>query len=204
MVPVMLGLGLINVNAVIGTIFASKLIDPTLAPSAIDKAFRVYMLPRDVLGRDRDVLYPSSPGSRPAATWRLPRHGLDRPAPDQLPARSGGRRLGRSGGADRASPLRARRVHPRPDDGGRGCARRLLARAHLQRDDADAEPRLLRPAGAVDADARRPRPRRPHHRARRSSTASAPGESRSRSRWRTSSASCSCSRRCAGAWDVST
>ena len=46
MLPVMLGLGLINVNAVIGTIVASKLIDPTIAPNAIDKAFRVYMLPQ--------------------------------------------------------------------------------------------------------------------------------------------------------------
>jgi peptidoglycan biosynthesis protein MviN/MurJ (putative lipid II flippase) len=35
MVPVTLGLGLINVNAVIDTFFASRLIDPNLAPTAI-------------------------------------------------------------------------------------------------------------------------------------------------------------------------
>jgi len=46
MLPVTLGLGLINVNAVIDTTFASRLIDPTLAPTAIDKAFRLYMLPQ--------------------------------------------------------------------------------------------------------------------------------------------------------------
>jgi putative peptidoglycan lipid II flippase len=46
MIPVTLGLGLINVNAVIDTLFASRLLDPNLAPRAIDLAFRVYMLPQ--------------------------------------------------------------------------------------------------------------------------------------------------------------
>ncbi len=48
MLPVTLGLGLINVNAVVDTLFASRLIDPELAPTAIDKAFRIYMLPQGV------------------------------------------------------------------------------------------------------------------------------------------------------------
>jgi putative peptidoglycan lipid II flippase len=48
MIPVALGLGLINVNAVIDTLFASRLIDPNLAPTAIDKAFRLYMLPQGI------------------------------------------------------------------------------------------------------------------------------------------------------------
>ena len=60
MVPVILGLGLINVNAVIGTIVASKLIDPTIAPNAIDKAFRIYMLPQGMFSvAVATVLYPS-------------------------------------------------------------------------------------------------------------------------------------------------
>ena len=46
MLPVTLTLGLINVNAVIDTLFASRLLDPELAPAAIDKAFRLYMLPQ--------------------------------------------------------------------------------------------------------------------------------------------------------------
>src|SRR3954471_3642741 len=46
MIPVTLGLGLINVNALIDTLFASRLIDPDLAPTAIQKAFLVYMLPQ--------------------------------------------------------------------------------------------------------------------------------------------------------------
>jgi putative peptidoglycan lipid II flippase len=33
------------VNAVVGTLFASRLIDPNLAPRAINNAFRLYMLP---------------------------------------------------------------------------------------------------------------------------------------------------------------
>jgi putative peptidoglycan lipid II flippase len=60
MLPVMLGLGLINVNAVIDSIFASRLIDGSLAPTAIDKAFRVYMLPQGVFSvAVATVLFPS-------------------------------------------------------------------------------------------------------------------------------------------------
>ena len=44
--PVILGIGLINFNALIGTFFASRYIDPNVAPAAIDAAFRVYMLPQ--------------------------------------------------------------------------------------------------------------------------------------------------------------
>jgi putative peptidoglycan lipid II flippase len=46
MLPVTLTIGLINVNFVVDTLFASRLIDPELAPASIDKAFRLYMLPQ--------------------------------------------------------------------------------------------------------------------------------------------------------------
>jgi putative peptidoglycan lipid II flippase len=46
MLPVSLGLGLINFNALVATFFAARYIDPEIAPTAIDKAFRVYMLPQ--------------------------------------------------------------------------------------------------------------------------------------------------------------
>ncbi|HXV33981.1 MAG TPA: murein biosynthesis integral membrane protein MurJ [Gaiellaceae bacterium] len=46
MLPVTLGIGLINFNLVINTFFASRFVDPQLAPSAIDAAFRIYMLPQ--------------------------------------------------------------------------------------------------------------------------------------------------------------
>ena len=58
--PVMLGLGLINVNAVIGTFVAATWIDPTIAPSAIDKAFRIYMLPQGMFSvAVATVLFPT-------------------------------------------------------------------------------------------------------------------------------------------------
>jgi putative peptidoglycan lipid II flippase len=60
MVPVMLGLGLINFNAVVGTFFASRYIDPTLAPAAIDAAFRIYMLPQGMFSvAVATVLFPA-------------------------------------------------------------------------------------------------------------------------------------------------
>jgi putative peptidoglycan lipid II flippase len=60
MVPVTLGLGLINVNAVIDTFFASRLIDASYAPTAIQKAFLVYMLPQGMFSvAIATVLFPS-------------------------------------------------------------------------------------------------------------------------------------------------
>jgi putative peptidoglycan lipid II flippase len=60
MVPVTLGLGLINVNAVIDTLFASRLIDADLAPTAIQKAFLVYMLPQGMFSvAIATVLFPT-------------------------------------------------------------------------------------------------------------------------------------------------
>jgi putative peptidoglycan lipid II flippase len=60
MVPVTLGLGLINVNAVIDMAFASRVIDPNLAPTAIQKAFLVYMLPQGMFSvAIATVLFPT-------------------------------------------------------------------------------------------------------------------------------------------------
>jgi putative peptidoglycan lipid II flippase len=60
MVPVTLGLGLINFNAVVDSVFASRLIDPELAPTAIDRAFRIYMLPQGMFSvAVATVLFPS-------------------------------------------------------------------------------------------------------------------------------------------------
>jgi putative peptidoglycan lipid II flippase len=60
MVPVTLGLGLINVNALIDTYFASRYIDPGLAPNAIQKAFLIYMLPQGVFSvAVATVLFPT-------------------------------------------------------------------------------------------------------------------------------------------------
>jgi putative peptidoglycan lipid II flippase len=60
MVPVTLGLGLINVNAVIDMFFASRLIDANLAPTAIQKAFLIYMLPQGMFSvAIATVLFPT-------------------------------------------------------------------------------------------------------------------------------------------------
>jgi putative peptidoglycan lipid II flippase len=48
MLPVTIGLGLININALIDQLFATRLLDPALAPAAIVRAFRLYMLPQGV------------------------------------------------------------------------------------------------------------------------------------------------------------
>lgn len=60
MIPVTLGLGLINFNAFVDSIFASRLIDANQAPAAIDKAFRIYMLPQGMFSvAIATVLFPS-------------------------------------------------------------------------------------------------------------------------------------------------
>src|SRR4051794_32004183 len=60
MVPVTLGLGLINVNAVIDTFFASRFINADIAPTAIQKAFLVYMLPQGMFSvAIATVLFPT-------------------------------------------------------------------------------------------------------------------------------------------------
>ncbi len=60
MVPVTLGLGLINVNAVIDQVFASRLVNAELAPTAIQKSFLVYMLPQGVFAvAITTVLFPT-------------------------------------------------------------------------------------------------------------------------------------------------
>jgi putative peptidoglycan lipid II flippase len=46
MVPVTIGLGLININAVIDQLFATHYLDKNIAPAAIVRAFRLYMLPQ--------------------------------------------------------------------------------------------------------------------------------------------------------------
>ncbi len=60
MLPVTLGLGLININALIDGVIAAYLVDPDLAPAAIDAAFRLYMLPQGMFSvAVATVLFPS-------------------------------------------------------------------------------------------------------------------------------------------------
>ena len=60
MLPVALGLGLINFNALVDGVIAANRIDADLGPSAIDAAFRIYMLPQGVFSvAVATVLFPS-------------------------------------------------------------------------------------------------------------------------------------------------
>jgi putative peptidoglycan lipid II flippase len=71
MLPVTLTLGLININIFVNMLFASRLVDPELAPAAIEKAFRIYMLPQGMFSvAVVTVLFPTL--SRFAAVANLP------------------------------------------------------------------------------------------------------------------------------------
>ncbi|HEV8250030.1 MAG TPA: murein biosynthesis integral membrane protein MurJ [Gaiellaceae bacterium] len=60
MVPVTLALGLINFNALVDGLFAARLVDPNVAPAAINKAFRLYMLPQGIFSvAVATVLFPA-------------------------------------------------------------------------------------------------------------------------------------------------
>jgi len=71
MLPVTLTLGLININIFVNMLFASRLVDPELAPAAIEKAFRIYMLPQGMFSvAVVTVLFPTL--SRYAAVGNFP------------------------------------------------------------------------------------------------------------------------------------
>jgi putative peptidoglycan lipid II flippase len=60
MLPVTIGLGLININALVDTFFAARLVDRFQAPSSINAAFRLYMLPQGMFSvAVATVLFPS-------------------------------------------------------------------------------------------------------------------------------------------------
>jgi putative peptidoglycan lipid II flippase len=71
MVPVTIGLGLININAVIDQLFATHYLDPHLAPAAIVRAFRLYMLPQGVFSvAVATVLFPLLSRHASRQDWR--------------------------------------------------------------------------------------------------------------------------------------
>jgi putative peptidoglycan lipid II flippase len=71
MLPVALGLGLINLNALVDGVIAANRIDADLGPSAIDAAFRIYMLPQGIFSvAVATVLFPAL--SRFASRGDLP------------------------------------------------------------------------------------------------------------------------------------
>ena len=60
MLPIAVGLGLINFNLLVDVFFAARFVDPELAPASIDAAFRIYMLPQGIFSvAIATVLFPS-------------------------------------------------------------------------------------------------------------------------------------------------
>ena len=169
MLPISIGLGLININAVIDTFFASRFIDRYQAPSAINAAFRLYMLPQGMFSvAVATVLFPTL--TRLASRNDIPafRNTVNAGLRQIAFLLDPGQHLhGRARRADRPPRLRARQVHVRADPRRRRRARRLRARPHVQRLHAHAEPRLLQPADPVAADLRRAREPRPQRGSRR-------------------------------------
>ena len=75
MLPVTLGLGLINFNLLVDSFFAARFVDPLLAPSAIDAAFRIYMLPQGMFSvAVATVLFPALARFATREDWSGFRH----------------------------------------------------------------------------------------------------------------------------------
>ena len=75
MVPVTIGLGLININALIDQLFATHYLNPHLAPAAIVRAFRLYMLPQGVFSvAVATVLFPLLSRHASRRDWNGFRH----------------------------------------------------------------------------------------------------------------------------------
>ena len=75
MVPVTIGLGLININAVIDQLFATHFLNKNVAPTAIVSAFRLYMLPQGVFSvAVATVLFPLLSRHASRADWSGFRH----------------------------------------------------------------------------------------------------------------------------------
>ena len=159
MVPVTLGLGLINFNAVVDTLFASRLIDPEQAPRAIDLAFRLYMLPQGIFSvAVATILFPTL--ARLAARGDM--DGFRRTSATGL------RQIGfllipaSAFLAALATPIvRIVYQHGAFTADQTEVVAQCLAAFSLglvvQRRDADAEPLVLQPPVAVGADRRRAR-----------------------------------------------
>ena len=125
MLPVTLGLGLINLNLLVNTLFAAG-VDRDLGPAAVDKAFRIYMLPQGMFSvAVAAVLFPAL--SRLAAAGDGPGFralvgaGLRQIAFLLLPAAA---ITAAFAIADRAPALRARPLHAGRHDGRRVVASR--------------------------------------------------------------------------------
>jgi putative peptidoglycan lipid II flippase len=77
MVPVTIGLGLININALIDQLFATHFLNPNKDPAAIVRAFRLYMLPQGVFSvAVATVLFPLLSRHASREDWSGFRHTM--------------------------------------------------------------------------------------------------------------------------------
>ncbi len=158
MLPVTISLGLINFNFQINSFFGTLIEDPTVAeraPAAIDKAFRIYMLPQGIFSVA--VATVDLPDPRPVRRPRRVSTNLrsddgERDAPDRLPARPGRRGDPRPLRADDPPRLRARRVRRLADRAGRHRALLVRLLASLQRPLPAPHADLLQPPAPLAAD----------------------------------------------------
>ena len=103
MVPVTIGLGLININALIDQLFATHYLDEHRAPAAIVRAWLTCC--RRACSRSRWRPSSSAPlATRRARTGAVPAYRRHRAAADLLPARAGERRRSGHNDSDRAAP----------------------------------------------------------------------------------------------------
>ena len=161
MLPVTIGLGLINFNLLINSI--ARLARVRGGAGAIDAAFRIYMLPQGMFSvAIATVLFPTL--SRLAARHDLDglrRTQRDRHAAD-LPAADPRRRVhARARRADHAADLRARRVHAASTDQVAEALFWFSFSLPFSGVEPAAHAHVLQPPAPVDADrARRRHPRR--------------------------------------------
>ncbi len=165
MLPVTIGLGVINfdllINSSLGTLVSDQ------APRAIDAAFRIYMLPQGMFSvAIATVLFPAlSPPRRPARPARAAPHDGDRRAAGLPAADPGGRLHDRAGDADHATRLPARLVRRRVDRAGLDRALLVLLQPAVRGREPAAHAHVLLAAAAMDADrARCGEPRRQRRR----------------------------------------
>ena len=152
MLPVTISLGLINVNLVINSLVGTLV--SVEAPAAIDKAFRIYMLPQGMFSVAlTTVIFPTL--SRFAARQALRRPARDdgqRDAPDRAPAAPGDGGDPGALGADGRADLPARRVRRLADRARRGGALLVRLLAAVQRPLPAPDADLLQPPAALGAD----------------------------------------------------
>ena len=154
MLPVTLGLGLINLNLLVDTWFAAS-VNHDIGPAAVDKAFRIYMLPQGMFSvAVAAVLFPALV----AARGRARRAGLPRArsAPGCGRSRSCSCRRRRICAALATPMVRLLYEHgnftPHDTVVVASCLAAFSARPRLQRRDAAAQPRLLQHADGLGAD----------------------------------------------------